>query len=229
MHADAVGKVFTIGSETVRAVDGVSLTVDRGEMVVLVGDSGSGKSTLLNMIGGLDRPDSGALTVLDTDVRTASDRDLARLRLARVGVVFQDFNLVKDLTLAENVALPLEGMGTARREARDAAHAALARVGLENLGARFPAEVSGGQQQRAAIARAVVGERDLILADEPTGSLDSRTGREIMELLAGLRADGTTVILSTHNPANMDYGSQIVELKDGRRISRDRAEENAEC
>ncbi|MFE7561222.1 ABC transporter ATP-binding protein [Kitasatospora sp. NPDC057500] len=199
----------------------VSLTVEAGELAVLVGASGSGKSTLLNLIGGLDRPDSGELSVLGSDMTAASEKELARMRLTRIGFVFQDFNLLRDLTLLENVSLPLEGAGVARRAARDAAAKALARVGLGGLGDRFPSEVSGGQQQRVAIARAVVGEREIVLADEPTGALDSATGREIMELLSGLSGEGTTVVLSTHNPANLAFASQVVTLRDGRRADAD--------
>ncbi|MFE6866753.1 ABC transporter ATP-binding protein [Kitasatospora sp. NPDC057692] len=229
VRADRVGKKFSIGSETVRAVDNVSLEIGSGELVVLVGASGSGKSTLLNLIGGLERVDGGSLTVLDTDMRKASEAALARMRLTRVGFVFQDFNLVKDLTLAENVSLPLEGAGVPRKKARETARSALARVGLKGLDDRFPVEVSGGQQQRAAIARAVVGERELILADEPTGALDSATGREIMELLSGLQRDGVTIVLSTHNPANMEFGDQVIELRDGRRLSPATAPDGAAC
>ncbi|MFJ1752733.1 ABC transporter ATP-binding protein [Kitasatospora sp. NPDC088134] len=218
VEASEVSRVYRSGTEEVRAVDGVSLTVRPGELAVLVGASGSGKSTLLNLVGGLDRPDAGRLTVLGTDLTAASERDLARMRLTRVGFVFQDFNLLRDLTLAENVSLPLEGADVPRRTARAAAEEALRRVGLGGLGGRFPAEVSGGQQQRTAIARAVVGDRELVLADEPTGALDTATGREIMELLARLAADGSTVLLSTHNPANLAYASQVVTLRDGRRV-----------
>ncbi|MFJ8043888.1 ABC transporter ATP-binding protein [Kitasatospora sp. NPDC096147] len=218
VRARRIGKTFTTGGETVHAVDDVSLDVPAGRMLVLIGASGSGKSTLLNLIGGLERPDSGALTVLGTDLRTATARETAQLRLTRIGFVFQDFNLVRDLTLAENVSLPLEGNGTARRPARAAARDALDRVGLAGLADRYPAEVSGGQQQRASIARAIVGERELVLADEPTGALDSRTGREIMDLLGGLRAEGVTVVLSTHNPANLGHGDQVLELADGRTV-----------
>ncbi|GLW58878.1 ABC transporter ATP-binding protein [Kitasatospora phosalacinea] len=221
VKAVRVSRVYPGGGEPVRAVDQVSLSVAAGELAILVGASGSGKSTLLNLIGGLDRPDSGKLTVLGTDMSASSEKELARMRLTRIGFVFQDFNLLRDLTLLENVALPLEGAGVARRTARDAAAKALARVGLSDLDDRFPSEVSGGQQQRVAIARAVVGDREIILADEPTGALDSTTGHEIMKLLSGLSKEGTTVVLSTHNPANLPFASQVVTLRDGRRVETD--------
>ncbi|WP_199813085.1 ABC transporter ATP-binding protein [Streptomyces sp. NRRL F-5193] len=211
-------KNFAIGGEVIHAVDEVSLTIDAAEMVILTGASGSGKSTLLNLIGGLERPDTGQLDVLGIDVTGASDAELTRMRLTQIGFVFQDFSLLKDLTLAENVSLPLEGAGQHRKKARQQAAAHLERVGLAGMENRFPDEVSGGQQQRVAIARALVGQRSLILADEPTGALDSATGRGIMQLLAGLRDEGVTIVLSTHNPANVPFGDRVVELQDGKQV-----------
>ncbi|MFJ7271983.1 ABC transporter ATP-binding protein [Streptomyces sp. NPDC099050] len=229
VEAVSVSRIYPSAAEPVHAVDKVSLTVEEGELAILVGASGSGKSTLLNLIGGLDRPDEGKLAVLGTDMTVSSEKDLARMRLTRIGFVFQDFNLLRDLTLLENVSLPLEGAGVPRPTARAAAATALERVGLGDLGNRFPSEVSGGQQQRAAIARAIVGEREIILADEPTGALDSTTGQEIMQLLSALSAEGTTVVLSTHNPANLPYASQVVTLRDGRRVDAEDREPSAEA
>ncbi|MFE6872754.1 ABC transporter ATP-binding protein [Kitasatospora sp. NPDC057692] len=197
-------------------MNGVDLDIGDGEFVVVMGTSGSGKTTLLNLIGGLDRSTAGRLEVLGMDLAGLPEARLARLRMVSIGFVFQEFNLLPELTLRENVALPLEGSGVARAQARRRADAALARVGLAGLGPRFPDEVSGGQQQRAAIARAVVGERRLLLADEPTGALDSATGAQVMGTLRELCDSGVTAIVSTHNPANADYADRIVRMQDGR-------------
>lgn len=213
--ARRVSKSFLMGRQKVPALREVSLEVPAGTMTALIGPSGSGKSTLLHLVAGLESVDSGELEVLGRPVHSCGQAELATLRLREIGFVYQDFSLISDLTLAENVRLPLEGAGVARRRANDAACEAMARVGLSGLEGRFPAEVSGGQQQRASIARAIVGERKLVLADEPTGSLDSRTGAEIMDILAGLRDDGVTVVLSTHNTANLAYADRIAEMHDG--------------
>ncbi|MEU9580999.1 ABC transporter ATP-binding protein [Streptomyces chilikensis] len=214
-----VSKSFLMGRQKVPALKGVSLGVAAGTMTALIGPSGSGKSTLLHLIAGLESVDSGELSVLGRPVHTSGQAELAALRLREIGFVYQDFSLISDLTLIENVRLPLEGAGIARKQAHAAAGEAMARVGLSGLEDRFPAEVSGGQQQRASIARAIVGERKLVLADEPTGSLDSKTGIEIMEILAGLRDEGVTVVLSTHNPANLAYADETAELSDGSLVS----------
>ena len=213
---EAVDRIFRSGGAEVGALVGVNLQAERGELVVVMGASGSGKTTLLSIAGGLDRADRGRVTVLGEELGRLSERQLARMRLTAVGFVFQELNLLAELTLEENVALPLEGAGTGRHAARSAARAALARVGLDGMGRRFPDEISGGQQQRVAIARAVVGDRRLVLADEPTGSLDSETGVEIMKLLRTLCDNGATVLLSTHNPANAEFADRVVHLRDGR-------------
>ncbi|WP_406409541.1 ABC transporter ATP-binding protein [Streptomyces sp. NBC_01643] len=217
--AREVSKSFFMGRQAVPALSKVSLEVPAGTMTALIGPSGSGKSTLLHLIAGLESVESGELEVLRRSVHTCGQAELAALRLREIGFVYQDFSLIADLTLAENVRLPLEGAGVARKQAHEAACDAMARVGLSGLEDRFPAEVSGGQQQRASIARAIVGERKLVLADEPTGSLDSKTGAEIMDILGGLRDDGVTVVLSTHNPTNLSYADQIAELSDGALVS----------
>lgn len=217
VDARGLTREYAVGSDTVRAISDVSLAANAGEFIALTGPSGSGKSTLLNLLGGLDRPQAGELSVLGTDMIAASDASLARLRLTTIGFVFQEFNLFRDLTLVENVALPLEGAHVKRSKARELAVDALAKVGLHGLEDRFPGQVSGGQQQRAAIARAIVGDKSLLLADEPTGSLDSATGAEIMQLLKRLSVDGATVFLSTHNPANLEYVGSVIELVDGAR------------
>ncbi|MFB7378694.1 ABC transporter ATP-binding protein [Kitasatospora purpeofusca] len=194
----------------------MDLEIADGEFVVVMGTSGSGKTTLLNLIGGLDRATAGRLQVLGMDLAGLSEARLAQLRMVSIGFVFQEFNLLPELTLQENVALPLEGAGVARAQARRRADEALSRVGLAGLGPRFPDEVSGGQQQRAAIARAVVGERRLLLADEPTGALDSATGAQVMSTLRELCDSGVTAIVSTHNPANAEHADRVVRMQDGR-------------
>ncbi|MFF2775934.1 ABC transporter ATP-binding protein [Streptomyces sp. NPDC058052] len=222
--ATGIGKTFSMGKQTVTALRDVSLSVPVGTLTALTGPSGSGKSTLLHLIAGLERVDSGDLNVLGHQVHRCSPAELAALRLREIGFVHQDFSLLADLTMVENVRLPLEAVGTPRGEATKAASEAMARVGLKELEQRFPAEVSGGQQQRAAIARAIVGNRTLVLADEPTGSLDSRTGSEIMDVLGRLRDDGVTVVLSTHNPANLSHADHVAVLHDGALVSFDAAE-----
>ncbi|MET8968572.1 ABC transporter ATP-binding protein [Streptomyces hydrogenans] len=221
--ATGIGKTFAMGKQTVTALRDVSLSLPAGTLTALTGPSGSGKSTLLHLIAGLERVDSGDLNVLGHQVHACGSAELAALRLREIGFVHQDFSLLADLTLAENVRLPLEAAGTPRGEAAKAATEAMARVGLKGLEGRFPAEVSGGQQQRAAIARAIVGDRTLVLADEPTGSLDSKTGSEIMDVLAQLRDEGVTVVLSTHNPANLSHADQVAVLHDGALLSFDTA------
>ncbi|MFD3940553.1 ABC transporter ATP-binding protein [Streptomyces sp. NPDC058611] len=221
--AAGVGKTFPMGKQTVSALREVSLSLPAGTLTALTGPSGSGKSTLLHLIAGLERVDAGTLEVLGHQVHASTSAELSALRLREIGFVHQDFSLLADLTLAENVRLPLEATGTARGPADKAAREAMARVGLAGLEDRFPAEVSGGQQQRAAIARAIVGDRTLVLADEPTGSLDSKTGAEIMDVLGRLRDDGVTVVLSTHNPANLSDADHIAVLHDGTLLSFDTA------
>ncbi|MFD8012456.1 ABC transporter ATP-binding protein [Streptomyces sp. NPDC058955] len=221
--ATRIGKTFAMGKQTVTALRDVSLSLPAGTLTALTGPSGSGKSTLLHLIAGLERVDSGNLNVLGHQVHDCGPAELAALRLREIGFVHQDFSLLADLTLAENVRLPLEATGTSRREAMKAATEAMARVGLKGLEERFPAEVSGGQQQRAAIARAIVGDRTLVLADEPTGSLDSKTGSEIMDVLGQLRDEGVTVVLSTHNPANLSHADLVAVLHDGTLLSFDTA------
>ncbi len=225
--ATGVGKTFPMGKQTVTALRDVSLSIPVGTLTALTGPSGSGKSTLLHLIAGLERVGSGTLAVLGNQVHACTPAELAALRLREIGFVHQDFSLLADLTLIENVRLPLEATGTPRGSATTAANEAMARVGLEGLEQRFPAEVSGGQQQRAAIARAIVGSRTLVLADEPTGSLDSKTGAEIMGVLAQLRDEGVTVVLSTHNPANLSHADHVAVLHDGTLISFDSGEGDA--
>ncbi len=209
---------YKMGTSVIRAADGVSLTIKSGDFVALLGASGSGKSTLLNLIAGLDRPTSGSIEVLGRDLAKMTSEQLARYRRETVGMIFQSFNLIPSMTLEENVELPLRFAEVERGERDKRVHEALERVGLvKRLGHR-PPELSGGEQQRVAIARALVNRPALLLADEPTGNLDSKTGTEIMTLLRELNTSlGTTVIMVTHERALADqYASRSVHLADGR-------------
>ena len=203
------------GPTAVRALRGVSLTVCAGELVAVMGPSGSGKSTLLNLAGGLDRPTSGEVLVEGVPLAGCSRTELAALRRRRIGYVFQDLNLLASLTAVENVALPLELDGTGVRRSRHLALAALDRMELTGIAGRFPDELSGGQQQRVAIARALVGERRLVLADEPTGALDSQTGEAVLRLLRSTVDDGAAGVLVTHEARHAAWADRVVFLRDG--------------
>ncbi|MEV4248886.1 ABC transporter ATP-binding protein [Streptosporangium canum] len=210
-----VSRVHGDGPQAVAALREVSLEVDAGELVAVMGPSGSGKSTLLNLAGGLDRPTSGEVVVEGRPLSGLSARELAALRRRHVGYVFQDLNLIPSLTAVENVMLPreLDGvrMGQARREAMEV----LAELGLAGVAGRFPEEISGGQRQRVAIARALAGERRLILADEPTGALDTPTGDDVLQLLRARCDAGAAVLLVTHEPRYAGWADRVVFLRDG--------------
>jgi putative ABC transport system ATP-binding protein len=208
-------RVHGDGETAVHALCGVSLTVDPGELVAVMGPSGSGKSTLLNLAGGLDEPTSGSVLVEGTDLNGLSRTQLAAVRRRSVGYVFQDFNLIPALTAAENVALPRELDGVRMREVRRESAAALEEVGLSELADRFPDELSGGQRQRVAIARALVGPRRLVLADEPTGALDSRTGEWVLRLLRTRCDAGAAGVLVTHEARHAAWADRVVFLRDG--------------
>jgi putative ABC transport system ATP-binding protein len=211
-----VVKVYGSGAAGVRALDGVSLTVAPGEFVAVSGPSASGKSTMLHLAGGLDAPTSGTVMVQGEDPAQLRPAELARVRRRQVGYVFQRYNLVPSLTAVENVMLPLEFGGMPTRKARGAAAAAIERVGISRPFDRFPDDLSGGERQRVAIARAIAGERDAILADEPTGALDTITGDLVIELLAELAAAGTSVMLVTHEPRFATWADRVVFMRDGR-------------
>jgi putative ABC transport system ATP-binding protein len=203
------------GEATVLALRGVSMTVRPGELVAVMGPSGSGKSTLLNLAGGLDGPTEGEVAVEGTVLGGLGRKALAALRRRRIGYVFQDLNLLPSLTAAENIALPLELDGVGVRRARRAALTSLAEVDLEGYAQRFPDEMSGGQQQRVAIARALVGQRRLILADEPTGALDSQTGEAVLRLLRAKVDAGAAGVLVTHEARHAAWADRVVFLRDG--------------
>ncbi|MFJ8431508.1 ABC transporter ATP-binding protein [Kitasatospora sp. NPDC094019] len=212
-----VHRSFGTGERAVHALRGVSFTIGRGELTALKGRSGSGKTTLLNLVGGLDAPTGGSITLDGTDLGSLDEDGRLALRRDRLGFVFQSFGLLPVLTAAENVGIPmrLRKVPAAQREER--ARTLLALVGLADHANQRPGELSGGQQQRVAIARALANEPDLIIADEPTGQLDSETGRSIMELLrAVVRSEGVTVLVATHDPNLMELADRVVELRDGR-------------
>jgi putative ABC transport system ATP-binding protein len=210
-----VHRIHGTGETAVRALSGVSLSVDAGELVAVMGPSGSGKSTLLNLAGGLDRPSRGEVVVDGIVLGDCGRRALAGLRRRRIGYVFQDLNLLPSLTAAENVGLPLELDGVGVRQARRQAERALSEVDLDGLGNRFPDELSGGQQQRVAIARALIGERRLVLADEPTGALDSHTGESVLRLLRSKVDSGAAGMLVTHDARHAAWADRVVFLRDG--------------
>ena len=212
-----VYKIYGEGLESeVRALDGVSLDIDRGEFVAIVGQSGSGKSTMMNVLGCLDIPTRGDYFLDGTDVRELTDKELSHIRNRQIGFIFQQYNLIQSLTVLENVELPLIYQGIKADDRYDMAMEALERVGLANRVKHKPTEMSGGQQQRVAIARAIATHPPIIMADEPTGALDSHTGLEVLGFLQQLNKEGTTVILITHDNGIAATARRIVRLADGR-------------
>jgi putative ABC transport system ATP-binding protein len=211
---------FEVGETTVEALRGIDLTIGKGEFVALVGPSGSGKSTFLNLVGGLDRPTAGELWVDRIELSASKEKALTEHRRRRVGFVFQSFNLLPRLTALENVALPLMFVGIPEGERLDRARDLLVRVGLEGRLEHRPTQLSGGEQQRVAIARALVGRPAIILADEPTGNIDTATGAEIMALLRNLNRDqGVTLLLVTHDPEAASFADRVIQLRDGQIVS----------
>jgi len=215
IHADRLVKQYGTGEATVTAVGGVSLQIGEGEFVAIMGESGSGKSTLLSMLGGLNAPTSGQFLVNGTEVYALTSDERADFRKKSIGFVFQNFHLLPYLTLAENVMLPLAIMNGNKKQKLSAAIDALARVGLRSKATRLPNQISGGEQERVAIARAIVNRPPIILADEPTGNLDTRTGAEVMKLLARLNQEGSTVIMVTHSNEYSHYSQRLIRLSDG--------------
>jgi putative ABC transport system ATP-binding protein len=216
LEIEKVARTFGSGHTQVTALDGVSLTVQPGELVAVMGPSGAGKSTLLHLAGGLDRPSGGTIRVTGTDLGGLGRAGLAALRRRQVGYVFQELNLITALTAVENVALPRELDGVRARTARGEAQAALELVGLAELADTFPDQLSGGEQQRVAIARALVGQRPLLLADEPTGALDTLAGEAILGLLRARCDAGIAALLVTHESRYAGYADRVIFLTDGR-------------
>jgi putative ABC transport system ATP-binding protein len=213
---DRLTKTYRLGNETIRALDGISLTIRRGEFVCIIGPSGSGKSTLMNMIGLLDTSTSGSYRLDGEEVSRLPDSRLADIRNRKIGFIFQQFNLLPKLTAFENVELPLIYRGVPGRERRRMAMEALEKVGLGDRRHHRPGQLSGGQQQRVAIARALAGNPPILLADEPTGSLDTRTGGEVMQLIRELNEEGHTIVLITHDLSIASRARRIVHIRDGR-------------
>ena len=209
-------KIYYLGGEEVRANDGINLTICRGEFVAIVGKSGSGKSTLMNIIGALDVPTEGEYYLGGEDVSVMSDRQLARIRNRMIGFIFQQYNLLPKLNLLENVELPLLYGGVSSAERKERAMAYLAKVGLAEKWRNLPNQLSGGQQQRVSIARALAGNPSLILADEPTGALDSKTSREVLNFLKQLNEEGNTIVMITHDNSIALEARRVVRIADGK-------------
>ena len=212
-------KIYRQGVEVIRALDHVSFWVDEGEFVAIIGQSGSGKSTLMNLLGCLDAPTSGSYFLDGQDVSQLGEAELSRIRNREIGFVFQGFNLIPSLDAAENVELPLLYRGIPRAERRQLSRRALQSVGLENRLHHLPSQMSGGQQQRVAVARAIAASPPVLLADEPTGNLDSRSGAEVMGILRRLNGQGKTVVLITHDPGIAGQAGRTVTIQDGRIVS----------
>jgi putative ABC transport system ATP-binding protein len=218
IEIDQITKVYQMGDVKVTALDGISMCVQEGEFLAIMGPSGSGKSTLMNILGCLDRPTSGTYLLAGEDVSRMSREQLAHVRNQKIGFIFQSYNLLPQATALQNVLLPIvyrRNGHITTKERSDMAHNILASVGLVDRDHHRPTEMSGGQQQRVAIARALINSPALILADEPTGNLDSHSGQEIMEILQKLNADGHTIVMITHDAKNAGYAGKVLHLKDG--------------
>ncbi len=212
-------KIYTNGDSEVRAVDGITLFVAQGEFIAILGASGSGKSTCMNIIGCLDVPSAGQYFLGGVDVSELNEYELARIRNKEIGFIFQQYNLISKLNVLENVELPLVYRGLSLQERKEMAMKALERVGLSEKMHNLPSQLSGGQQQRVSIARALAGNPPVILADEPTGALDSKTGREVLDFIKELNAEGNTIILITHDHAVASEANRIIKIHDGKIIS----------
>jgi putative ABC transport system ATP-binding protein len=212
---EEVVKEYQMGENTVKALRGSNLTIDQGDFVAIMGPSGSGKSTLMNMVGALDVPTAGKVELDSQDLSDLTENQLAVLRSKKVGFVFQKFNLISSMTAQENVALPMLFRGKSRRERKERSRKLLKEMGLGDRLDHMPSELSGGQQQRVSIARSLANDPDIVLADEPTGNLDTETGDKVMELLEDLNEDGKTIIMVTHDPHDAQYAEYIVDITDG--------------
>jgi len=218
IRLEEVYKIYTMGDYELHAVDGASISIDEGEMVAIIGQSGSGKTTLMNIIGCLDIPTSGKYFLNGQDVGAMSDDVLAEIRNKTIGFIFQQYNLIPKLNIQENVELPLIYKGVHENERIEMSMAALSKVGIANKSKNMPSQLSGGQQQRVSIARALIGNPQIILADEPTGALDSKTGKDVLEFLQKLNEEGTTIILITHDMGVAEKAKRIIRISDGRII-----------
>lgn len=229
LQISGLQKTYTEGTRTRQILDGIDLSIEDGEFFVILGKSGSGKSTLLNLISGIDDPEAGHVIIHETDITRLSEYERTRFRRDQIGIVFQFFNLIPTLTVLENITLPLELRGDDRREAERRAIALLERVGLGHRAASFPDKLSGGEQQRIAIARALVTEPALVLADEPTGNLDEDTGKLVLTLLLELTRDaGRTLIMATHNPEIVPLADRVCRIHEGKLVVTKQAESTAD-
>ncbi len=209
-------KIYQMGEVEVRANDGISFCIDEGEMVAIVGKSGSGKSTIMNIIGALDVPTEGKYYLNGIDVGSMTDDELAAIRNRQIGFIFQQYNLLPKMNLLKNVELPLLYAGVGDVQRRERALASLAKVGLGDVWKKYPNQLSGGQQQRVSIARALVGQPSLILADEPTGALDSRTSRDVLDFLKELNGEGNTIVIITHDNSIAVEAKRVIQIHDGK-------------
>lgn len=213
---ESINRVYRSDIVETTALNDIDLNIDVGEFVSIMGPSGCGKSTLLNILGSIDRPSSGQFLFENVDLTSQNEASLARHRRDRLGFIFQSFNLIDDLTIAENVELGLLYRKEQTGNRKEQIQAAMDRVAIGHRAQHYPHQLSGGQQQRAAIARAIVGEPKLLLADEPTGNLDTENGLQVMEILAGLNQEGSTIVMVTHSPAHADYATRQIGMVDGR-------------
>ena len=218
IHLRDINKTYQ-GAQPLHVLKGINLDIEKGEFVSIMGASGSGKSTLLNILGILDNYDSGEYRLNDVPIWNLSETRAAEYRNRMIGFIFQSFNLIDELNVSENIELPLLYMGVSAKERKEAVKAVIDRVAMGHRAKHFPAQLSGGQQQRVAIARAVISNPKLILADEPTGNLDSKNGREVMELLKELHREGTTIVMVTHSQRDASYADRVVNLFDGQIVN----------